>query len=85
MRECEEEVGLTPLAFNKVATLYESRDEKQKSPFHTYAVPLWKGGQASLLGTEHSELGWFGREDLEAMELAMPEYRSVILQMLQDS
>jgi len=85
VRECEEEVGLTPLAFNKVATLYESRDEKQKSPFHTYAVPLWKGGQASLLGTEHSELGWFGREDLEAMELAMPEYRSVILQMLQDS
>ena len=41
--------------------------------------------RSSLRGTEHSELGWFCREDLEAMELAMPEYRSVILQMLQDS
>jgi mutator protein MutT len=85
VRECEEEVGLTPLSFNKVAILYESKDDKQKSPFHIYAVPLWKGERALLLGTEHSELGWFVREDLAAMELAMPEYRPVILQILDAS
>ncbi|MEB2846777.1 NUDIX domain-containing protein [Rhizobiales bacterium RZME27] len=82
VRECQEEVGLTPLAFNHVATLFEADDRKRKSPFHIYAVRHWTGGAAKLLGHEHSELGWFLKDELEELELAMPEYRAVIIENL---
>lgn len=82
VRECQEEVGLTPLAFNEVATLYEADDKKRSSPFHIYVVRQWTGGVAQLLGDEHSELGWFAVDDIEALELAMPEYRKVLMQSL---
>ena len=52
VRECQEEVGLTPLAFNHLATAFEAEDPKQKSPFYIYAIPIWTGGSPKLLGTE---------------------------------
>ncbi|MGE7368447.1 NUDIX hydrolase [Neorhizobium sp. NPDC001467] len=79
VRECQEEVGLTPLAFNLVATLFEEDDRKHKSPFYVYAVRRWDGGRPQLLGTEHSELGWFRRSEIESLDLAMPAYRDVLL------
>jgi len=82
VRECREEVGLTPLAFNEVATLYEADDKKRTSPFHIYVVRQWTGGAAQLLGDEHSELGWFTVDDIEALELAMPDYREVLTESL---
>ncbi|MGF9565996.1 NUDIX hydrolase [Neorhizobium sp. BT27B] len=82
VRECLEEVGLTPLAFNQIAILYEDEDEKQKSPFHIYVVRQWTGGSAELLGHEHSELGWFSVDEIDALELAMPDYRKVLIDSL---
>jgi 8-oxo-dGTP diphosphatase len=83
VRECQEEVGLTPRAFDHVATLYEDDDPKQKSPFHIFRVPVWDGGAARLLGDEHSELGWFGLTDLQEGELAFEAYRHVVLPLLE--
>lgn len=82
VRECQEEVGLSPLAFNEVATLYEEDDKDRGSPFHIYVVRQWTGGVAKLLGHEHSELDWFTAGDIEALELAMPEYREVLIEIL---
>lgn len=82
VRECQEEVGLTPLTLEHVATLYEDGDPKLKTPFHVYAVRHWQGGAPSLLGTEHSGLAWFSQSELSGVELALPKYRSVIDQVL---
>lgn len=83
MRECQEEVGLTPRAFDHVATLYEDDDRKKKSPFHIFRVPIWDGGNARLLGHEHSELGWFAVDGFLDAELAFNAYRDVVLPLLQ--
>jgi 8-oxo-dGTP diphosphatase len=85
VRECQEEVGLTPRAFDHVATLYEDDDRKKELPFHIYRVPIWDGGYARLLGHEHSELGWFAVDDLLQAELAFEAYRDVVLPLLQPS
>lgn len=82
VRECQEEVGLTPLAFNHLATVFQNDDNKQKSPFHIYAIPTWTGGSPKLLGTEHSELAWFNSEDLSKVDLALEGYRAVVLRLL---
>ena len=82
VRECQEEVGLTPLALEHVATLYEDRDSKLKAPFHVYVVRHWQGGTPSLLGTEHSELGWFSRAEVAKIHLALSGYRRLLDQML---
>jgi len=82
VRECREEVGLQPLAFSHEATLYQDTDRSEKTPFHVYAVRSWNGGAASMLGDEHSELGWFSSRDVETIDLALDGYRPVILQIL---
>ncbi len=82
VRECQEEVGLTPLALSQIGTLYEAADKKHGSPFHIYSVRLWTGGRAQLLGDEHSELGWFSAEQVETLELAMSGYREMLLKSL---
>ncbi len=83
VRECQEEVGLTPRALDFVATLYEDSDPKQKSPFHIFRVPVWDGGAARLLGDEHSELSWFGLDDFLNTDLAFEAYRDVVSPLLQ--
>jgi hypothetical protein len=37
---------------------------------------------AQLLGTEHSELGWFTARDVGDIDLALPGYRAVIAEIL---
>lgn len=82
VRECEEEVGLTPLAFNPVATLFEHADEERKRPFYVYAIRSWRGQNAELLGTEHSELGWFSAKEVSEIQLALSGYSAVVAEIL---
>ncbi|MBW9090782.1 NUDIX domain-containing protein [Rhizobium wenxiniae] len=60
VRECQEEVGLTPRAFDHVATLYEDDDRKKKSPFHIFRVPLWDGGLRVCWDTSIRSLAGLG-------------------------
>jgi 8-oxo-dGTP diphosphatase len=83
VRECEEEVGLTPVDFNRVRILYESSDPDNKTPFHVYEVVAWTGGEAQLLGDEHSELGWFTCAQVQDMDIALDAYLPVIVGLLQ--
>lgn len=82
VRECHEEVRLTPRAFDLVTTLYEDKDSAKKTPFHIFRVPIWDGGSAKLLGTEHSELGWFGLQDMLKLQPAFPGYWDVVAPLL---
>lgn len=82
VRECQEEVGLTPLAFSLEATLFEDSDGERKRPFYIYAIRSWEGKMPQLLGTEHSELGWFTARDVIKFDLALPGYRAVITEIL---
>jgi len=82
VRECQEEVGLTPLAFSLEATIFEDSDDQRKRPFYIYAIRKWEGQMAQLLGTEHSELGWFTARDVGDIDLALPGYRAVIAEIL---
>ncbi|WP_409527825.1 NUDIX hydrolase [Rhizobium sp.] len=63
VRECQEEVGLTPRAFDHVATLYEDDDPEKKSRFDIFRVRIWDGGTPRQLGDEHSEFRWFTIDD----------------------
>lgn len=80
VRECKEEVGLTPLALEHVTTLFE--ENHSKTPFHIFTIRYWEGGAPSLLGSEHSKLGWFTLEEVSEVNLALPGYRPVISQVL---
>ena len=82
VRECEEEVGLTPLHYQHVETIFEETDPLQKTPFHVYAIRLWRGGAPQLLGDEHSELGWFTLQDAESIDFALEGYRPIFRQLL---
>lgn len=84
IRECEEEVGLTPVTYDHLKILFEEKDLAQKTPFHVYAIRNWSGGAAQLLGDEHSELGWFSVEEAESIDFALEGYRPLFLQLLAD-
>ncbi|TCL63258.1 NUDIX hydrolase [Rhizobium sp. BK251] len=83
IRECQEEVGLTPISYTLLATIYEADDASRKNPFHIFVITQWVGGTARLLGDEHSELGWFRLDDLGGLHFAMYGYRPIILKLLQ--
>jgi 8-oxo-dGTP pyrophosphatase MutT (NUDIX family) len=83
VRECQEEVGLTPTCFTLMTTLYEPDDRSKTTPFYIYAVSEWSAGNGSLLGDEHSELGWFSLRELGNVNFALDDYRPVLLKLLQ--
>jgi 8-oxo-dGTP diphosphatase len=82
VRECKEEVGLTPTSYTLIETIYEKDDPKKKTPFYVYAVTGWTGKDAQLLGEEHSELGWFTSKQSEQLEIALERYRPIIRRIL---
>jgi mutator protein MutT len=82
-RECQEEVGLTPTSFTLLATVYQRGDKSKTTPFFIYLVSTWAGGSGSLLGDEHSELGWFTPRALGDLKLALEDYRPIVLKLLQ--
>ena len=82
VRESVEEVGLRPTSFKMFKTIYEADDKKEQTPFHVYMVTGWTGKNAQLLGDEHSELGWFSLDKVEAMDIALDGYRSILRHLL---
>ncbi len=65
IREVQEETGVTPTAFELVATVREREPERYGDMLHhIYAVTQWSGGAPANVCDEHSELRWF---DLAAM------------------
>lgn len=82
VRECEEEVGLTPTHHTLMMTIYEDDDAKQKSPFHVYLIRDWNGSEPKLLGDEHSELAWFTWQEIEPTDIALEGYLPILRKIL---
>jgi mutator protein MutT len=55
-REMDEEIGVRPEAFRKLAVIADPADAR--IAYHMYAVTRWRGGEPRLIGAEHSELCW---------------------------
>jgi len=65
VREVEEEIGVTPMAFALIAAVREREPERYGDMLHhIYVVTQWAGGEPQNVSDEHSELKWF---DVAAM------------------
>lgn len=75
VRELEEEIGVTPGAFEEIAVLPEARPvEHGEARYHMFLVTAWAGGEPRLRGPEHSDLRWLTLDQALALPLAHPGY-----------
>jgi len=79
VRECQEEVGVTPTRFAPVAVLTVPEGSPiVGATYHIFQVTGWTGGEPRRLGDEHTDLRWFKVEDACALEgLALASYRAL--------
>ncbi len=75
IRECREEVGLTPTRYELVLSEAERFPERNGAALHhIYVVSDWKGGNAVNLVEEHDEIRWFSLEEMAALpNLTIPD------------
>jgi 8-oxo-dGTP diphosphatase len=75
VRELEEEIGVTPRAFDEIAVLAEAQPvEHGEAKYYMFMVTAWDGGEPRLRGTEHSDLRWLTLDQALALPLAHPGY-----------
>ena len=73
-RELNEEIGVTPIKFEHIASLKESNPEEYGyHEYYIYLVHEWEGTIENL-SDEHSEIRWFEIEDALNLHLALPQY-----------
>jgi 8-oxo-dGTP diphosphatase len=79
IRECVEEVGLTPTQYASLAQLPEPEETGHKrAHYHVYLITEWMGGDPKLLGDEHTEMRWVAPSEAAALpDLSHPQYASV--------
>ena len=83
LRELEEEIGVTPSAFEEIAVLDEPRPaEHGEARYHLFIVTAWGGGEPRPRGAEHSEVRWLDLDDALALRLAHPEYSALFRSVL---
>ena len=71
VREFVEELGVTPLRYQKLGSFDEPNPEKYgKGHHHFYAVHSWKGEPANL-GNEHQVIQWFTFEDFARLDFLL--------------
>lgn len=83
VREAEEEVGLTPVRLVPAGTLFQSEpDLYGAATYHLFTVSEWNGVEPQMLGSEHTEIGWFTIQEACALEpLARAEYRALFMSL----
>jgi 8-oxo-dGTP diphosphatase len=68
VRECQEEVGVTPTQFRLIATVREPQPDRYGDALHhVYAVTGWRGGEPANVCEEHSELRWFSVSEMRLL------------------
>ncbi|MFT4181355.1 MAG: NUDIX domain-containing protein [Rhizobium sp.] len=79
VREAQEEVGLTPLRFQKLVEFSEPQaGDGLTVRYHVYAVTEWDGGEPRLLGDEHTAMRWVRASEVSTLEdIAHPQYARV--------
>ena len=69
VREVQEEVGVTPTGFERVASIRERRPDLYGDALHhLYVVTRWAGGEPANACDEHSEVRWFTVEEMHRLE-----------------
>ena len=77
LRELDEELGIKPVNYHYVCTLFHRSEEFQK--IHYYAVHKWSG---EIQNNEAESLSWISFEEIERIDIAsdrvaISEYRRV--------
>lgn len=76
VREVREEMAVQPTVFRKIGIILDPSDAE--IAYIMYEVTEWIGGEPKLIGTEHSELCWFGFDAASIRSgLALNEYRAL--------
>ncbi len=84
VRELEEEIGVTPRAFERIAVLAEPHPaDHGEAEYHIFVVTAWGDGEPRLRGPEHSELRWLSLEQALALPLAHPGYAELFRSTLE--
>lgn len=80
LRECREEVGLTPTAYELMLSAEERFPERNGAALHhIYVVSAWEGGEARNLSDEHVRIGWFSLDEMAALpNLTVPDLIAVV-------
>jgi mutator protein MutT len=76
IREVQEEVGVTPIRFELIATVRERQPELHGDALHhVYAVTNWEGGEPANICDEHTELKWFSLSEMRGLaNIVDPDY-----------
>lgn len=77
VRELREEVGVAPTKYTPLGSINDPNSDAGDSiTYHMYAITAWEGGEPTMIGDEHTELGWFALDAAAALpDLAFEEYR----------
>ncbi len=79
VRELAEELDVTPLDYVELAVLDEPQpDIYGARAYHFFVVTAWRGPGPTMLGDEHTEIGWFTLDEALALDLAHPGYRDLL-------
>jgi 8-oxo-dGTP diphosphatase len=81
VRELQEEIGVTPIQFEHIKTLFDSNNDHT---YYVFVVTDWKGEPESLQPEEHEMIGWFSINEALELELALPTYRELFASLEDD-
>ncbi len=83
IRELSEELDITPSEFDFLTTLTEPDPQSNGNYlYHIYTVTAWSGGGPRRCGHEHTEIRWCTLDEALALNLGMPEYRSLLQKIM---
>ena len=78
VRELREELDITPSGCEFLTTLTEPNPRRNgKYLYHIYKVTSWSGSGPRQRGAEHTEIRWHTLDEALALNLALPEYRTL--------
>jgi 8-oxo-dGTP diphosphatase len=82
IREMQEELGITPTAWQVVEAISLPGEGADPLTLHLYLVTAWTGTPTNRQPEEHSEIGWFSAAQAEQLPLAHPSYPALFARFL---
>ncbi len=82
IRELQEELAITPLAWTELETIEESISGSDDVICYFYHVTAWRGSPVNRQLEEHSTIQWFSYEAAIKLDLAHPAYPRLFAECL---
>jgi mutator protein MutT len=88
IRELQEELAITPLAWTELELIQETVAPQEDAPSYDvigyfYHVTAWKGTPVNRQTDEHSTIQWFSYAEAIKLDLAHPAYPRLFAECLQ--